>query len=93
MFCREAVERTVAELGGLNVLASNAAYLQQQAGAGAADLRRLRPDLPDQSRECPIHTRNTRLPLLHLPTAGYAPTRSTRRRSSARVLGPAHTGR
>ncbi|MEU8852739.1 SDR family NAD(P)-dependent oxidoreductase [Streptomyces sp. NPDC048564] len=29
-FCRDAVERTVAELGGLNVLVSNAAYLNSK---------------------------------------------------------------
>ncbi|GAA2312518.1 hypothetical protein GCM10010234_66510 [Streptomyces hawaiiensis] len=29
-FCRAAVERTVAELGGLNILVSNAAYLNSK---------------------------------------------------------------
>jgi hypothetical protein len=29
-FCREAVERTAAELGGLNILVSNAAYLNSK---------------------------------------------------------------
>ncbi|WP_251075117.1 SDR family NAD(P)-dependent oxidoreductase [Streptomyces sp. ISL-12] len=46
-FCAEAVERTVAELGGLNVLVHNAAYLNSR-NEPADDRRGLRPRLQDE---------------------------------------------
>lgn len=41
-FCREAAERTAEELGGLNILVSNAAYLNSELEVGTGPLIRRR---------------------------------------------------